>query len=961
MLDELCSEGACAHITSNPLGDIATLVARLRKHPLSGSVYDGSGHRHTATLGEVDLLGILQAGDLNPALRALLPAAVQSALRHDPDPLLRLKLLSEGLIPNVPLPPKPTQTEREAGEEENNALFLATSCEEKPFPWQRSAAPATRRAEALARAALAAERRLLPLRRRHRLGNSLIPDCVDWPDASPTPPPAGAAERPDADLLRRPGPAHPDRQRAAIAAEIPDAQLLVVPYTGHSVIGSDLSGCARDRRHRVLRRHCRPAVQTDPRPLQPDPDLPHQAHLRPAGPRAARQRRPHAHRGARHARRPRAPGDRGDPASRSGTTRAARASAGLHGGYARLSSSAVLLNRLTFVPGVQLSGTLPASDGKIHSITVRIGGSTAAHGTVMIATGQRATGTLGGTRFDVSIAKATLSRVAGAGDAVAGRGWGGAGPAPAAGPRPAGLHPSGARHPQRPATPAAPRRRSERPRRTQTAASIPTLSEWPTRWQQRPPPTCASTPTIPSTGCPGGRPRWRAPRERDVPLLVSIGYSACHWCHVMERESFEDPRMAALMNEEFVCVKVDREERPDVDALYMEAVQGMTGHGGWPLNVFLTPEQLPFYGGTYFPPEPRHGMPAWTQVLQAIAAAWREQVRPRSAPGASSIRARLAGGALLTPSTRPLDPGALDAAVRELEQSFDSLHGGFGPAPEVPAGLGHRVPARPRPAGRGPTAGPHAAPGPRAARRARTPHDVDVCPTSTPPPRPPHARWRCARCARWPPGASTTRSGAAFTATPSTPPGRCRTSRRCSTTTPCSRGPTCTAIGSPARASAGVCRDTLDWALRELRAPEGGFYSALDADSEGGEGSFYVWSLPELREALGEDAPAAISWFGATAQGNFRGESGHEVGLNVLEAHGPEPPPDQRERIRARLLEVRDRRPRPALDDKRLTSWNALMIAALADAGSELARSPRQRRVAQRRSPRQGRQAGQKG
>src|SRR5215472_14234692 len=126
-------------------------------------------------------------------------------------------------------------------------------------------------------------------------------------------------------------------------------------------------------------------------------------------------------------------------------------------------------------------------------------------------------------------------------------------------------------------------------------------------------------------------------RAEDKPLLVSIGYSSCHWCHVMERESFEDERTAALMNESFVCVKVDREERPDIDALYMEAVQGMTGHGGWPLNVFLTPDQMPFYGGTYWPPEPRHGMPGWTQVLQAIGETWSER---RAELTASSQRLR---------------------------------------------------------------------------------------------------------------------------------------------------------------------------------------------------------------------------------------------------------------------------------------------------------------------------------
>src|SRR3954447_21501593 len=148
---------------------------------------------------------------------------------------------------------------------------------------------------------------------------------------------------------------------------------------------------------------------------------------------------------------------------------------------------------------------------------------------------------------------------------------------------------------------------------------------------------------------PWGDEAKRRSLELDRPLLVSIGYSACHWCHVMERESFEDPEVAALMNEHFVCVKVDREERPDVDALYMEAVQAMTGHGGWPLNVFCTPDQVPFYGGTYFPPEPRHGMPAWRQVLAAVADAWgkqREDIRASS----EEVRGRLQGAALLQPS-----------------------------------------------------------------------------------------------------------------------------------------------------------------------------------------------------------------------------------------------------------------------------------------------------------------------
>src|SRR4051795_1142464 len=160
--------------------------------------------------------------------------------------------------------------------------------------------------------------------------------------------------------------------------------------------------------------------------------------------------------------------------------------------------------------------------------------------------------------------------------------------------------------------------------------------------------------------------------ERDVPILLSIGYSACHWCHVMERESFEDEETAALMNELFVNVKVDREERPDVDALYMEAVQAMTGHGGWPLNVFVTPEQVPFYGGTYFPPEPRQGMPSWRQVLGAVAEAW--QTRNDEIRGQGERMAqRLPGGALLQPSAEPMAEAALEEAVARLRSSFDSV------------------------------------------------------------------------------------------------------------------------------------------------------------------------------------------------------------------------------------------------------------------------------------------------
>jgi uncharacterized protein YyaL (SSP411 family) len=387
-------------------------------------------------------------------------------------------------------------------------------------------------------------------------------------------------------------------------------------------------------------------------------------------------------------------------------------------------------------------------------------------------------------------------------------------------------------------------------------------------------------------------------RARDVPLLVSIGYSSCHWCHVMERESFEDPRTAELMNESFVCVKVDREERPDVDALYMEAVQSMTGHGGWPLNVFLTPEQLPFYGGTYFPPEPRHGMPAWTQVLQAISASWQES-REEIRMGGERLRERLSGGASLAPSAQPIAVDALDAAVARLSELFDPAHGGFGSAPKFPqASVIEFLLLR----------------GERAMALASL-----------------HAMAR---------GGIRDQIGGGFA----------RYSVDVTWTVPhfekmlydnalLARAYLHGWQASGDALLLDACRDTLDWALREMHGPEGGFYSALDADSEGVEGRFYVWTLAELRDALGDDADAAIAWLGASEQGNFVGEGGPQSsapGLNVLEGRGPRPDDVTCERIRARLLAARERRVRPGLDDKRLTSWNALLICALAEAGAAL-------------------------
>jgi uncharacterized protein len=359
-------------------------------------------------------------------------------------------------------------------------------------------------------------------------------------------------------------------------------------------------------------------------------------------------------------------------------------------------------------------------------------------------------------------------------------------------------------------------------------------------------------------------------RERDVPLLVSIGYSACHWCHVMERESFEDAETAALMNERFVNVKVDREEHPDVDALYMEAVQAMTGQGGWPLNVFVTPGQVPFYGGTYFPPEPRQGMPSWRQVLGAVADAW-EQRRESIEQQSEQIVERLRGAARLRASDNPITTATIETAVARLRDLYDPIRGGWGAAPKFPAASAIELLLRVDEPDMALETLRHMAAGGIHDQVGGGFHRYSV-----------DAAWRVPHFEKMLYD-NALLARAYLHGWQVSGEDRMRE----------------------------VAEGTLDWALREMRGPEGGFYSALDADSEGEEGRFYTWTMDELSGLHVETFP-------------FEGRK------ILVDSVAPE--------VRARLLEVRSRRVRPGTDDKRLTSWNALMIAALADAGAVLQR-----------------------
>jgi uncharacterized protein YyaL (SSP411 family) len=384
-------------------------------------------------------------------------------------------------------------------------------------------------------------------------------------------------------------------------------------------------------------------------------------------------------------------------------------------------------------------------------------------------------------------------------------------------------------------------------------------------------------------------------RREDRPILLSIGYAACHWCHVMAHESFEDPATAELMNRDFVNIKVDREERPDLDAIYMQAVVQFTqGHGGWPMTMFLTPDGRPFHGGTYFPPEARMGLPAFRQVLEAVAFAYREQGDEIERLG-TRMTEHLLETAALGSSGEALREDMLPAALAGMAAVFDPRWGGFGGAPKFPppsaiefmlrmwrrTGDAQALEMAARTLDGMALGGMYDVLGGGFARysvddRWLVPHFEKMLYDN--------AALAAAYLHGW--------------------------------------------VVTGDDRYRDVCERTLDFMLRELALPEGGFASALDADTEGEEGLTYVWTPEQLREALDpEAADAAIAYYGVTDAGNFEGAT-------VLRPAGDVP--SGLDRIRSRLLEIRDTRPQPARDDKAIACWNGLALSALAEAGWRL-------------------------
>ncbi|HEV3468841.1 MAG TPA: thioredoxin domain-containing protein, partial [Pyrinomonadaceae bacterium] len=410
---------------------------------------------------------------------------------------------------------------------------------------------------------------------------------------------------------------------------------------------------------------------------------------------------------------------------------------------------------------------------------------------------------------------------------------------------------------------------------------------------------------------PWGEEALERARREDKPILLSIGYSACHWCHVMERESFENESIARLMNEHFVNIKVDREERPDLDQIYMTAVQMMTRHGGWPLTVFLTPDLVPFYGGTYFPPEDRYQMPGFPRILAAVAEAYRsrpDEIQQSAMEILSELRRMGAG----SESREVISPQLLEHARRALARSYDARHGGFGGAPKFPSSMSLEF----------------------LLRAYRRTGDLQALEMVT------HTDRRMAE------GGMYDQLGGGFH----------RYSTDAHWLVPhfekmlydnalLSRHYLHVYQATGDEFFRRITEETLDYVTREMTDPRGGFYSTQDADSEGVEGKFFVWDEAEIKELLGEeDARLFGAYYGVTAEGNFEERNilhvsrpAEEVarGLGV----GVERLGEALKRGRAILFEARERRIKPGRDEKVLTAWNGLMLESFAEAAAALGRA----------------------
>jgi len=403
-------------------------------------------------------------------------------------------------------------------------------------------------------------------------------------------------------------------------------------------------------------------------------------------------------------------------------------------------------------------------------------------------------------------------------------------------------------------------------------------------------------------------------KSEDKPILLSVGYSACHWCHVMERESFEDPAIAALMNEGFVSIKVDREERPDLDAVYMEAVQMLTGSGGWPMTVFLTPEGKPFYGGTYFPPEDRYGMPGFPRLLRSISEAYANS-RGEIGRVTQQLADRMGRAGQMLEGTAPLTEEVLHEAHSNLAAGFDFENGGLGAAPKFPQPMSLEFLLRYHHHGY-----------PDTSRRALEMVELSL--------------EKMAQGGIYDQigGGFHRYSTDAFWLVPHFEKmlydnallARLYLHAYLVTRRPLYRR---------------ITQETLDYVLREMTDSKGGFYSAQDADSEGEEGKFFVWAPAEIKAELGDEEGNTFSgFFGVTDAGNFEGKNilnvSQEVtpyaekhGLELERLHGV------MDRGKKVLREVREHRVHPLLDDKVLASWNGLMLRSFAEAAVALGRA----------------------